>query len=625
MVDPAGLALLIISLLAVVAGPLLYQVADRARPTLIALDGFVLVAVTGMVIVHIIPHAVVAAGPLVLLPALFGFMAPGMVEHSLTRAARQAHSIALMLAFGGLMVHAFFDGVALSAPGERGVSVLAVAVAIHRLPIAITTWALLRPAYGRTIAMAILAGDAIATTLGYAVESTAGLGSEPTWVHYFEALVGGSLLHVLIHRPTASRPSGAREQAYAGVAGLLAVGLVAALSSGHFDVHGGSEDGMGVAEAFLALARATAPALLLAFALAGLLQVFLPHVSARWLRTGRPFTEATRGMAFGLPLPICSCGVIPVYRTLIGQGVPATAAMAFLVATPELGIDSIILSWPLLGGELAIARLVGATIVALAAGVLVGRIAERRARLTAPAAPPFAVTGGLRARLRAGLQFGFGEVVDHTGPWILVGLAIAAVAAPLLDGAWFARLPWGVDVLLFALIGMPTYVCASGATPLVAVLIFKGVSPGAAFAFLLSGPATNVTTFGVLQQLHGRRVAILFGAVIGSIAVGLGLLVNLFLEVDALALAESAGEEHGVWSLAALIALAVVFAASMIRQGPRGFIDQIIDPYEQGEHGHEHDEAHVHDVQVHAGDHAPHVHDHDRDHDHGPVRGRETS
>ena len=114
------------------------------------------------------------------------------------------------------------------------------------------------------------------------------------------------------------------------------------------------------------------------------------------------------------------------------------------------------------------------------------------------------------------------DVLDETGPWIVFGLAVAALMAAELDLSGLASLPNSIQLPLFALIGLPVYVCASGATPLVAVLIALGVSPGAALVFLLTGPATNVTTFGVLTKLHGRAVAIGFAAsvVLGALVTG---------------------------------------------------------------------------------------------------------
>lgn len=597
--------LLITSVLALALGPILYRIADAARSTLLGLDGFVMVTISGLVLVHIIPHSIAVAGPEALLLALLGFFGPGIVERSLHRAARKAHSATLLLACVGLLVHAFFDGVALGAtgpsahgPGHDDGSVLAIAVALHRLPVAITIWWLLRPSSGRLAAAATLTGLGIATIAGFAFAPTLEPLMDAQWLGLFQSLVAGSLLHVVIHRPPPlSAPSSAgRGRLYAGVGAIAGIAMVTVLADTHlpFQHVPGS---MNFRETFLALALTSAPALLVGFSLAGLVKLFLPHASTRWMRTGRPAGESVRGMAFGLPLPICSCGVMPVYRSLIMQGVPATAGMAFLVATPELGLDAVLISLPLLGVELTVVRVGAAAVVAFVVGVLVGRLAERQ-RSVAPVTEetPVAARAGVGTRIYKGLRFGLGELVDDVGPWLLLGLVIASLVEPMLDGQWFALLPWGVDVVLFTLLGMPTYVCASGATPLAAVLIHKGVSPGAALAFLLAGPATNISTFGVLADMHGRRIALAFAGVIAGLALGLGLLVNLLLaDVQGLALHESVHEEPGLISMIALAVLTVAFALSVLRLGPRGFVAQVFSPHsdDDGDHDHgDHDHGH---------------------------------
>lgn len=597
-----ALTLLLISLLAYALGPVLYALADRARSSLAALDGFVMIAVAGLALVHIIPHAVATAGPWAILVAGVGFIGPGLVEHRLERAARQTHTAALVVALGGLIVHEFFDGVGLAGAfyREEGVSLLAVAVILHRLPIAITIWWLLAPTRGPRAAGLVLLALAVATVLGYfSVDQVAGL-IEARWLGLVEALIAGSLLHVVVHRPSPlSTPShGRRERLAAGVGALFGLGAVIALGGEHYIPDHG-HDALGFADVFMALALESAPPLLLAFALAGLLPVILPQAPIRWMRTGRPVSEAARGVAFGVPLAVCSCGVVPLYQTLVLQGVPATAGMAFLVATPELGIDSVLISLPLLGVDFTIVRLVCAALVAVAVGALVGRLAKDR---PLPAAPVAALRRPetLIARLRAGLRFGFAEIVDHTSPWILLGLAVAAVAAPALQGEWITALPWGVDVAIFALLGMPLYVCASGATPFVAVLVAGGVSPGAAFAFLLTGPATNVTTFGILAQLHGRRIALLFGGMMAGLTIGLGLAINLALpDLGASAVADAHGHEPGLLQIFSLAGLALVLALSVLRQGPRGFVGQIVSPFGKADEHHHHDHDHGHDHHDH--------------------------
>ena len=588
------MALLIISLVLLLIGPVVYRVADRARGSLSALDGFVMVTITGLVVVHIVPHAMESAGWWAVGVALLGFFGPGLVERTLERAARQAHAATLALAMVGLGLHAFFDGVGLASPvhgsADGDISVLAIAVVLHRLPVAITVWAILRPIIGPRFAAGVLAGIGVATVIGYGAGDSAGHMIGAGWLGLLQALIAGSLLHVVIHRPGHSAdPDPKASNLYAGFGALFGLAAVAALSDTHVPHYVDHAAGFGAT--FITLTLESAPALLLAFALAGIVQVLLPTASLRWMRTGRPMSESVRGVVFGLPLPICSCGVIPLYQTLIVQGVPATAAMAFLVATPELGLDAILISLPLLGTELTIIRVVCAGFVALVIGWLIGQLVRPFEAKQQASRLPTAASRGWMSRLRDGLRFGFGEIVDHVGPWLILGLAIAALVEPLLEGAWLAVIPWGLDVVLFAVLGMPSYVCASGATPLVAVLIHKGVSPGAAIAFLLAGPATNVTTFGLLGKLHGRKVALAFGGAIALLSIGLGIAVNALLpELQPSALDPHSEQKTNWVGIASTAALAVVFALSILRQGPRQFIGQVIAPYGSDDHDHDHDD-----------------------------------
>lgn len=584
--------ILTLSLVALAVGPLVYRAADRASAGLAGLDGFVMVTISGLALVHIVPHAVEAAGLVAIGVALLGFLGPGLVERSLHRAADRVHNATLVLAVTGLVLHGFFDGVGIATPEHHGegASLLGVAVLLHRLPVSITLWWLLVPRTGTRASALILAGLGVSTVAGFSAADAFTPHLDAVWLGLLQALIAGSVLHVVIHRPppVTPTPDGSRGRLYAGIGALVGIAAVAALASEHIAGYG--ESGGDFARVFLNLALESAPALLIAFALAGVVQVFLPSLPLRWMRTGRPLSEATRGVGFGLPLPICSCGVIPIYQSLVTQSVPATAAMAFLVATPELGLDAILISLPLLGAEMTVIRVVAAVFVALVIGWTVGRLAEWGRRELAPVQSQ---ERGPRepwlSRVRAGLAYGFGEIVDHTGPWLILGIAIAALVAPLLSEDWLTHLPWGVDVVIFALLGMPSYVCASGATPLVAVLLFKGVSPGAAIAFLLAGPATNITTYGILAKVHGRRIALAFAGGIAVLAIGLGLLVNVAAtEVAFIELPDLTEDDPGLVAIASLLVLTLIFTLSVLRQGPRGFLGQIFSPYDD-EHEHEHD------------------------------------
>jgi hypothetical protein len=315
------------------------------------------------------------------------------------------------------------------------------------------------------------------------------------------------------------------------------------------------------------------------FLLAGLATAFLKPAHTSWLAEGGRGTRAVRGVVFGLPLPICSCGVVPMYESLVRRGVPLSAGLAFLIATPELGVDAVLLSAPLLGLPLTVARVLAAFGVAVLVAILVSRVepdrgASRQAPVVSPSGP------AEEGRLARGLHFGFVELVDHTLPWILAGLVLAALAEPLLDHGLIATVPSALQVPLAALVGIPMYVCASGATPLAAIALHKGLSTGAALTFLLAGPATNVTTFGILTKLHGRALATRFGLVLIVVATVVGWGVNLLdLGVPLTAHPGALLQEQTSWvSGGASVGLLFLTCASLWRQGVRGFVDQLLEP-----------------------------------------------
>ncbi len=323
----------------------------------------------------------------------------------------------------------------------------------------------------------------------------------------------------------------------------------------------------------------SAPALLLGYALAGVVPFLLTASRADTLGRGGKFSQSLRGVAFGLPLPVCSCGVLPLYESLVRRGAPPAAAMAFFVATPELGFDAVVLSVPLLGSSLTVARVAAAFAVAVLVALIVGGrqgappTADRSVGTAAHDAP-------WSERIRAGLRFGFVEIFDHTMPWIALGLIVAAAAEPMLSHEAVAGIPRVLQVPLAAVVGVPVYVCASGATPLAALAIHKGLSTGAALAFLIAGPATNVTTFGVLARLHGRRTAVLFGVTVTALAILAGWAVDLLGVPAAPVLEGHAGvaDHRSGFAWFCVGGLLVLTIASLLRQGPRGALRQILTP-----------------------------------------------
>jgi uncharacterized membrane protein YraQ (UPF0718 family) len=371
------------------------------------------------------------------------------------------------------------------------------------------------------------------------------------------------------------------------IGALLGLVLLVSVTHSHPTAQRISDE-LSMGPTFLTLALESAPALLVALVASGAVHAFMPSRVFAWLSRGSTLTQALRGLLVGPMLPVCSCGVLPIYRSMLARGAPRAAALTLLVAAPELGLATMLISWRLLGGPITLARGLAAVVAALVIGYGVarigrgGRASEEHAKDAASAGPEPSFS--MRSRLRSAIRYGFGDTVDHTMPWVMLGLALAAFAEPLLDAQTMARVPRWFEVPAFAVLGIPMYVCASGATPLVAVLLHKGISPGAAIAFLLTGPATNVTTFGVLKNLHGKKVAVVFASAMVVVPTLLGWLANVALAPDKLeGLHVAAHEPASVVEVGSLAVIVVLVAISLLRHGPRHMVAQLVTSS-----GHEH-------------------------------------
>jgi len=598
--DPASLLepALLASLAALLVGPLVFE-RVRNSWALAGVDAFALVAVGGLVALHILPQSFALAGWKAAPVFLFGLFGPGFLCGTRILAGATGSKVTLPLALFGIALHAVLDGVALTS-GDA----LALAVVLHRVSDGLGLWWLARPAYGRRVATVLLGTLAVFSVLGFLFAAPIVSGASHGWFALLQVLIAGSLLHVILrHPPAVPREATARSTAFAsGVGGLIGLALVLSLQA--FAAEGAHAAHGARGELFVELALESAPALLAAYLAVALLHAWEIDL-AGLLGRGRSLAQAVRGTLVGLPMPICSCGVIPLYRDLVLHGVPLPAALSFLMAAPELGVTAIFLSVSLLGAEITLVRAACAAVLALTVGLVVGR----RAPVSEPLLPrtPRHERAPFSQRLAGGLRYGLGDMVDSTAPWILVGLAVAALLSPWLDTGSLGRLSPALQVPLFALIGMPLYVCASGSTPLVAVLLAKGVSPGAAIAFLLTGPATNITTFGVVSRLHSRRTAFVFAVTTALVTTALGWGANALLGDRSASVATRLQESHGSNALdvVCLAGLAVLFAISLLRNGTRSFVGQVISPHGASalphEHEHEHGD-HGHQPGAHASD-----------------------
>ncbi|MCY3610683.1 MAG: permease [Gemmatimonadetes bacterium] len=536
------------------------------------LDGLVMVAIPGLIFLDFVPAAIGEGHWSILLALAAGFALPVAAERTTRHAGGRTHRWALLAGLTGVALHAALDGAVLATLSLGAPVSLPLAVLLHRLPVGLAVWWLVAKEENRSAAIGALLLLMSATVAGYALAGAAAwsmAGSEAS--RLFQAAVGGSLVHVVMHqREGVGGPADRRREGWGAV---LAVALL--LAAYIVRLEAPADEATAFLSRLYVLSAESAPALLLAYLCAGLLSAFLPARSVRWMERGSAVSQAGRGMLIGLPFPICSCGVVPLYRSLIQRGAPPAAAMAFLVATPELGLDAILLSIPLLGPQVTLLRLGTAALVALLVGWWIGGRLKAVERAPEPESAPGERPGASR-RLAAALRTGTGEVVDHTAPWILLGLGVAALVTPFLESGWLGSLPPVADVLLFALLGFPTYVCAASATPLVAAFLATGLSPGAGIAFLITGPATNISTLGLLSSLHGRRAAISFAAAMVTLAVTSGVAVNAaFGALSVPSLAALTEELPSLLQKVSLLLLAGLFLRSVVCRGLRSFVGEL--------------------------------------------------
>ncbi len=289
---------------------------------------------------------------------------------------------------------------------------------------------------------------------------------------------------------------------------------------------------------FLALFVESAPWLLLGFALAGLIKVFVPQQLLTRQLGGAGFGTIVKAALIGAPLPLCSCGVVPTALGLRRSGASKNATVSFLVATPETGVDSVSVSYALLGPVMAIVRPITAICSAIVAGVLVGRsdaadsahsdvsscCSKSTCHDEAESETQQSESSG--GRLWQSMRFSFVDMLDDIVVWLLIGLLVAAAVLTWVPETLLAD--WGsgpLAYLVMMLVGLPMYICATASTPIAAGLMAAGVSPGAVLVFMMAGPATNLGTLGIILRELGRwpLTAYLLGVLVTSALFGFAL------------------------------------------------------------------------------------------------------
>ena len=311
------------------------------------------------------------------------------------------------------------------------------------------------------------------------------------------------------------------------------------------------------------------PYLILGFLVAGVLSVC---ISPAWVERhlgGRGFMPVVKAALFGVPLPLCSCGVIPVGASIRRHGASRAATTSFLLSTPQTGVDSILVTYALLGPVMAIFRPVAALLTGLFGGAAVQLLGESdRPDDAEPSVEPVCTDTCCDSEAKGNavvraLRYGLLTLPRDIGVALLVGVVIAgAIAAFVPEDFLAGYFASGiVAILLMIVVGIPLYVCATASVPIAAEFIVAGASPGAALAFLIAGPATNAATFTTVWKLLGRRTALLFIATVAGSAIASGLLLDWLITELVPQLAASCHGSHPTgWSihLWAIVLLAVI-------------------------------------------------------------------
>ncbi len=312
--------------------------------------------------------------------------------------------------------------------------------------------------------------------------------------------------------------------------------------------------------------RATAPWLLFGFLLAGFLRVLIPD---RWLQQHlgkNNLRSVFLASLAGIPLPLCSCSVLPAAAALRKGGASKSATISFTTSTPQTGVDSISLTYALMDPLMTVARPLIAFVTALSTGVMVNVMGTGRSDGRSNGSSPETDADtrdnqssrssienhGVVGKIKAALAYAYGELLNDIAPWLIGGMIITALIGAIVpDGALenptFSGFP---AMLLMLVISIPLYVCATGSTPMAAMLILKGLSPGAAIVFLMAGPATNVTSLAVLTKILGRRVVIIYTLSIAFFSLLAGMLVDWLYrqgDITPIALSSNRSEFISPW------------------------------------------------------------------------------
>ncbi|MFD2164730.1 SO_0444 family Cu/Zn efflux transporter [Thalassotalea euphylliae] len=345
-------------------------------------------------------------------------------------------------------------------------------------------------------------------------------------------------------------------------------------------------------ENFIQLTIEASPWLLMGLLIAGLMKAWLPsQILSKHLGSGNG--AIIKAAFIGAPLPLCSCGVIPVATELRRSGASAPATSSFLVSTPETGIDSISVSYAMLGPIFAIFRPISAVLSAIATGFLVKTAdvksptdvkpstsccaskvpavdealeknsEEEKASCCASKKQP---SNTFWTKTWSGVKYSLTQLVDDIIKWLVVGLIFATLVKTFIPTSFLTEHGSGlVAMLIMIAISIPMYICATASTPIAAGLIMAGVSPGTALVFMMAGPATNISTLGVIKNEMGSSVLVRYLLGISLCAIGFGYLLDAIVAMLGVDLAHQMAHSHEILPMWLSVSTAMILFVAAIK------------------------------------------------------------
>ena len=323
----------------------------------------------------------------------------------------------------------------------------------------------------------------------------------------------------------------------------------------------------------LHLINQMSPYLLLGFLLAGIMHAFIPKRYFTRYLSKPDLRSVVNAALLGIPLPLCSCGVLPTAMSLRKEGASKGAATSFLIATPQTGVDSIIATFSLMGLPFAVIRPIVALVTALFGGTLVNVIDKEKPEKAEEAEHCYchheeeeaghccchheeeeaehccchheeeeaghccchheadAKQTTFFGKCQVALRYAFVDMIADIGKWLVLGLVIAALITVLVPDTFFAVFAdntW-LSILLVLAISIPMYICATGSIPIAVALMLKGLTPGAALVLLMAGPAANFASILVIRKQLGLRTLMAYLAAIVGGAIGGALVIDYLL------------------------------------------------------------------------------------------------